>query len=162
MASSQTSSHSLKRDQIIDGRLFSRSTVMDRIRTEVEEDDSMERIISKIEEHGLYRLGRSHTEMYAEHILEQFYRDTSVKSLSRKHGGGVSIISTTVQGISICINHELLETMFGLPSDGLTIEELESFDSDKLLIAYWGLFVGSMPSNATQRMLSEGIVIVIM
>ncbi|KAL6566725.1 hypothetical protein OROMI_015129 [Orobanche minor] len=32
--------------------------------------------------------------------------------------------------------------MFGLPSDGLTMEELESFGSDKLLTAYWGLFTG--------------------
>ncbi|KAL6512989.1 hypothetical protein OROHE_019779 [Orobanche hederae] len=90
MASSQTSSHSLKRDQIIDGRLFSGSTVMDRIRTEVEDDDSMERIISKIEEQGLYRLGRSHTEMYDELIVEQLYRDATVKTISRKHGGGVT------------------------------------------------------------------------
>ncbi|KAL6536612.1 hypothetical protein OROMI_026193 [Orobanche minor] len=142
MASSQTSFHSLKRDQIIDGRLFSRSTVMDRIRTKAEDDDSMERIISKIEEQGLYRLGRSHTEMYDEHIVEQFYRDATVKTLSRKHGGGVSSISATVQGISICINRELLDTMFGLPSDGLTMEEHESFGSDELLIAYWGLFTG--------------------
>ncbi|KAL6565739.1 hypothetical protein OROHE_004794 [Orobanche hederae] len=144
MASSQTSSHSQKRDQIIDGRLFSRSTVMDRIRKEVEDDDSMERIIAKFEEQGLYRLGRSHTEMYDKHIVEEFYRDASVNTLSRKHGGGVSIISATVQGISICINRELLESMFGMPSDGLTMEELESFGSDKLLTAYWGLFTGKI------------------
>ncbi|KAL6561245.1 hypothetical protein OROMI_016846 [Orobanche minor] len=142
MASSQTSSHSQKRDQIIDGRIFSRSTVMDRIRTGVEDDDSMERIISKIEEQGLYRLGHSHTETYDELIVEKFYRDATVKTISRKHGGGVSSISATVQGISICINRELLKTMFGLPYDGLTIEELESFGSDELLIAYWGLFTG--------------------
>ncbi|KAL6557995.1 hypothetical protein OROMI_018345 [Orobanche minor] len=142
MASSQTSSHSQKRDQIIDGRLFSRSTVMDRIRTEVEDDESMERIIAKIEEQGLYRLGRSHTETYDELIVEQFYRDAIVKALSRKHGGAVISISASVQGISICINQELLESMFGLPSDGLTMEELKSFGSDELLIAYWGLFTG--------------------
>ncbi|KAL6560287.1 hypothetical protein OROHE_006294 [Orobanche hederae] len=143
MASSQTSSHSLKRDQIIDGRLFSRSTVMDRIRKEVEDDDSVERIIIKLEEQGLYRLGHSHTEMYDEQIVEEFYHDASVKVLSCKHGGGVSNVSATVQGISICIDRELLVTMFGLPSDGLTMEELESFGSDELLTAYWGLFTGS-------------------
>ncbi|KAL6547930.1 hypothetical protein OROHE_009635 [Orobanche hederae] len=142
MASSQTSSHSQKRDQIIDGRLFSRSTVMDRIITEVEDNDCMERIISKIEEQGLYRLGRSHTETYDELIVEQFYRDATVKSHSRKHGGGIISISASVQEIAICINQELLETMFGLPSDGLTMEELESFGSDELLTAYWGLFTG--------------------
>ncbi|KAL6537692.1 hypothetical protein OROHE_012319 [Orobanche hederae] len=143
MASSQTFSHSQKRDQIIDGHLFSRSTVMDRIRDEVEDDDSMERIISKIEEQGLYRLGRSHTETYDELMVEEFYRNATVNALSRKHGGGIITISASVQGISICINQELLESMFGLPSDSLTMEELESFGSDELLTAYWGLFTGN-------------------
>ncbi|KAL6585894.1 hypothetical protein OROMI_002538 [Orobanche minor] len=142
MASSQTSSHSQKRDQIIDGRLFSRSTVMDRIISEVEDDESMERIISKIEEQGFYRLGRSHPELYDELIVEEFYRVTTVKTHSRKHGGGIINISASIQDISICINQELLVSMFGLPSDGLTMEELESFGSDELLTAYWGLFTG--------------------
>ncbi|KAL6573464.1 hypothetical protein OROHE_001923 [Orobanche hederae] len=140
MASSQTSSHSQKRDQIIDGRLFSRSTVMDRIISEVEDDDNMEKIISKIEEHGLYRLGRSHPELYDELIVEEFYRVATVKAHSRKHGGGIISISASVQNISICINQELLVSMFGLPSDGLTLEKLESFGSDEFLTAYWGLF----------------------
>ncbi|KAL6576249.1 hypothetical protein OROHE_000030 [Orobanche hederae] len=142
MASSQTSSHSQKMDQINDGRLFSRSTVLNRIISEVEYNDCMERIISKIEEQGLYRLGSSHTETYDELIVEEFYRDATVKSHSRKHGGAVISISASVYGIAICINQELLETMFGLPSDCLTMEELESFGSDELLTAYWGLFTG--------------------
>ncbi|KAL6563034.1 hypothetical protein OROHE_005621 [Orobanche hederae] len=142
MASSQTSSHSQKRDQIIDGRLFSKSTVMDRIISEVEDDDNMAKIISKIEEHGLYRLGRSHPELYDELIVEEFYRVATVKAHSRKLGGGIISISASVQNISICINQELLVSMFGLPSDGLTLEELESFGSDELLTAYWGLFTG--------------------
>ncbi|KAL6536675.1 hypothetical protein OROMI_026256 [Orobanche minor] len=144
MASSQTSSYSQKRDQIIDGRLFSRSTVMDRIISEVEDDESMERIISKIEEQGLYRLGRSHPELYDELIVEEFYRVATVKIHSRKHGGGIIHISASIQDISVCINQELLVSMFGLPSDGLTTEELESFGSDELLTAYWGwgLFTG--------------------
>ncbi|KAL6545063.1 hypothetical protein OROHE_009970 [Orobanche hederae] len=143
MASSQTSSHSQKRDQIIDGRLFSRSTVMDRIFSEVEDNGTMENIISKIEEQGLYRLGRSHPELYDELIVEEFYRVATVKSHSCKHGGGIISISASVQNISICINQELLVSMFGLPSDGLTMEELESFGSDELLTAYWGLFTGN-------------------
>ncbi|KAL6547984.1 hypothetical protein OROHE_009689 [Orobanche hederae] len=147
MASSQTSSHSQKRDQIIDGRLFSRSTVMDRIRAEVEDDGSMESIISKIEEQGLYHLGRSHIETYDELMVEEFYRNATVKAHSRKHGGGFISISASIQGISICINQELLESMFGLPSDGLTMEELESFGSDELLTAYWGLFTGKSPNK---------------
>ncbi|KAL6513023.1 hypothetical protein OROHE_019813 [Orobanche hederae] len=142
MASSQTSSHSQKRDQIIDGRLFSRSTVMDRIISEVEDNDNMEKIISKIEEQGLYRLGRFHPELYDELIVEEFYRVATVKAHSRKHGGGIISISASVQNISICINQDLLISMFGLPSDGLTMEELESFGSDELLTAYWGLFTG--------------------
>ncbi|KAL6585986.1 hypothetical protein OROMI_002630 [Orobanche minor] len=142
MASSQTSSHSQKRDQIIDDCLFSRSTVMDRIISEVEDDESMERIISKIEEQGLYCLGRSHPELYDELIVEEFYRVATVKAHSRKHGGGIISISASIQDISICINQELLVSMFGLPSDGLTMEELDSFGSDELLTAYWGLFTG--------------------
>ncbi|KAL6582168.1 hypothetical protein OROMI_006182 [Orobanche minor] len=142
MASSQTSSHSQKRDQIIDGRLFSRSTVMDRIFSEVEDDDNMEKIISKIEEQGLYRPGRSHSEFYDELIVEEFYRVATVKTHSRKHGGGIISISASSQNISICINQDLLVSMFGLPSDGLTMEELEAFGSDELLTAYWGLFTG--------------------
>ncbi|KAL6505484.1 hypothetical protein OROHE_022863 [Orobanche hederae] len=142
MASSQTSSHSQKRDQIIDGRLFSRSTMMDRIISEVEDDDNMEKIISKIEEQGLYRLGRSHPELYDELIVEEFYRVASVKTHSRKHGGGIISITASIQDISICINQDLLVSMFGMPSDGLTMEELESFGSDELLTAYWGLFTG--------------------
>ncbi|KAL6525421.1 hypothetical protein OROHE_015728 [Orobanche hederae] len=141
MASSQTSSHSQKRDQIIDGRLFSRSTVMDRIISEVEDDDNMEKIISKIEEQGLYRLGRLHPELYDELIVEEFYRVATVKAHSRKHGGGIISISASVQNISICINQDLLVPMFGLPSDGLTMEELESFGSDELLTTYLGLFI---------------------
>ncbi|KAL6549319.1 hypothetical protein OROHE_008436 [Orobanche hederae] len=147
MASSQTSSHSQKRDQIIDGRLFSRSTVMDRIISEVEDDDNMEKIISKIEEQGLYRLGRSHHELYDELIVEEFYRVATVKAHSRKHGGGIISISASIQNISICINQDLLVSMFGLASDGLTMEELESFGSDELLTAYWGLFTGKSSNN---------------
>ncbi|KAL6558813.1 hypothetical protein OROMI_019163 [Orobanche minor] len=84
MASSQTSSHSQKRDQIIDGRLFSRSSILDKIRSETKDIDSMERIISKLEEQCLYRLGHSHTDMYDEQIVEEFYHDASVKVFSRE------------------------------------------------------------------------------
>ncbi|KAL6554131.1 hypothetical protein OROMI_019804 [Orobanche minor] len=144
MASSQNSSHFLKkRDHIIDGRLFSRSTVLDKIQSETEDLDNIERINSKIKEQGLYLLGYMHTGLYDEKIVEDFYHDTSVKLFSRKHGGGVSDISTTIQGIHICIDRALLETMFGLPLDGLTMEELKSFGLQDLLTAYWGLFTGN-------------------
>ncbi|KAL6586083.1 hypothetical protein OROMI_002727 [Orobanche minor] len=150
MASSQTSSHSQKRDQIIYGRLFSRSTVMDRIISEVKDDDNMEKIISRIEEQGLYRLGRSHPELYDELIVEEFYRVATVKAHSRKHGRGIISISDSIQNISICINQDLLVSMFGLPSDGLTMEELESFGSDELLTAYWSLFTGKSSNKDVQ------------
>ncbi|KAL6580727.1 hypothetical protein OROMI_006650 [Orobanche minor] len=117
--------------------------MMDRISSEVEDNGTMESIISKTEEQGLYRLGRSHPELYDELIVEEFYRVATVKTHSRKHGGGIISISASVQNNSICINQELLVSMFGLPSDGLTMEELESFDSDELLTSFWGLFTGN-------------------
>ncbi|KAL6518295.1 hypothetical protein OROMI_033996 [Orobanche minor] len=87
MASSQTSSQSLKKtDHIIDGRLFSRSTVLDRIKSETEDLDSMERIVSKIKQQGLYCLGCMHSDLYDEHIVEELYLDASVKLFSRKQG----------------------------------------------------------------------------
>ncbi|KAL6548867.1 hypothetical protein OROHE_008712 [Orobanche hederae] len=144
MASSHTSSHSLKkRDHIIDGCLFSRSTVLDRIKSETEDLDSIERIISKLKQQGLYRLVCMHSDIYDEQIVEEFYHGASVKLFSRKYGGGVSDISATVQGIHICIDRTLMEIMFGLSSDGLTMEELKSFGSQELLTAYWGLFTGN-------------------
>ncbi|KAL6540781.1 hypothetical protein OROMI_024664 [Orobanche minor] len=142
MASSQASQSMKKRDHIIDGRLFSRSTVLDRIESETEDVHAMEAIISKLELQNLLRLGRSQTDLYDEQIVEDFFRDASVKLFSRNHGGGVSEVSATVKGVQICINSTLLSTMFGLPSKGLTMEELETFGSEELLTAYWGLFTG--------------------
>ncbi|KAL6577499.1 hypothetical protein OROMI_009827 [Orobanche minor] len=141
MASSQSSSQK-KSDHIIDGRLFSRSTVMDRICSETEDLDSMEIIISRIEKQGLYRFGCQRSEFYDEHLVEEFFRDASVKLLSRNQGGGVDNISAKVQGVRLCIDKTLLKTLFDLPSEGLTMEELESFGSKELLTAYWGLFTG--------------------
>ncbi|KAL6587013.1 hypothetical protein OROMI_002001 [Orobanche minor] len=141
MASSQASSQK-KSDHIIDGRLFSRSTVMDTIKSETEDLDSMEIIISRIEKQGLYRFGCKLSEFYDEHLVEEFYSDASVKLLSRNQGGGVNDISAKVQGVRLCIDQSLLKTLFDLPSEGLTMEELESFGSKELLTAYWGLFTG--------------------
>ncbi|KAL6531578.1 hypothetical protein OROMI_027941 [Orobanche minor] len=142
MASSQASQSQKKRDHIIDGRLFSRSTVLDRIKSETEDVDTMEDIISRLEQQNLHRLGRTQTNFYDEQIVEDFFRDASVKLFSHNHGGGVSKISATVKGVQICLDSALLSTMFGLPSKGLTMEEVETFGSEKLLTAYWGLFTG--------------------
>ncbi|KAL6572569.1 hypothetical protein OROMI_013527 [Orobanche minor] len=142
MASSQASQSLKKKDNIIDGRLFSRSTVLDRIKSETEDVDTMEDIISRLEQQNLHRLGRTQTNFYDEQIVEDFFRDASVKLFSHNHGGGVSKISATVKGVQICLDSALLSTMFGLSSKGLTMEEIETFGSEELLTAYWGLFTG--------------------
>ncbi|KAL6531476.1 hypothetical protein OROMI_027839 [Orobanche minor] len=142
MASSQASQSLKKKDNIIDGRLFSRSTVLDRIKSETEDVDTMEDIISRLEQQNLHRLGRTQTNVYDEQIVEDFFRDASVKLFSHNHGGGVSKISATVKGVQICLDSALLSTMFGLSSKGLTMEEIETFGSEELLTAYWGLFTG--------------------
>ncbi|KAL6540852.1 hypothetical protein OROMI_024735 [Orobanche minor] len=142
MASSQASQSLKKKDNIIDGRLFSRSTVLDRIKSETEDVDTMEDIISRLEQQNLHRLGRTQTNVYDEQIVEDFFRDASVKLFSHNHGGGVSKISATVKGVQICLDSALLSTMFGISSKGLTMEEIETFGSEELLTAYWGLFTG--------------------
>ncbi|KAL6582614.1 hypothetical protein OROMI_004692 [Orobanche minor] len=142
MASSQASQSLKKKDNIIDGRLFSRSTVLDRIKSETEDVDTMEDIISRLEQQNLHRLGRTQTNVYDEQIVEDFFHDASVKLFSHNHGGGVSKISATVKGVQICLDSALLSTMFGLSSKGLTMEEIETFGSEELLTAYWGLFTG--------------------
>ncbi|KAL6577161.1 hypothetical protein OROMI_011437 [Orobanche minor] len=142
MATSKSSISQKKRDQIIDGRLFSRSSVLDRLRSEIEDTESMETIISKILNQGIHRIGSSRTGFYDEEIVEEFYHDASVKLYSHKQGGGVRDIRATVQGIPILINSSLLESIYALPTEGMTIEELETFGTEKLLTTYWGLFTG--------------------
>ncbi|KAL6531550.1 hypothetical protein OROMI_027913 [Orobanche minor] len=142
MASSQTSQSQMKRAQIIDGRLFSRSTVLNRLQSEVEDTDNMEVIIDKIRDQGLHRIGNSRSSFYDEEIVEEFYQDAIVKLYCRKHGGGVRDIRATVQGIRIRIDSSFLESSYALPTEGMSPEELESFGSEKLLTAYWGLFTG--------------------
>ncbi|KAL6563235.1 hypothetical protein OROHE_005822 [Orobanche hederae] len=116
MASSQTSQSQKKRDQIIDGHLFSRSTVLNRLKSEVEDTNNMEVIIAKIREQGLHRVGSTHTSYYDEEMIEEFFLDASVKRYSHKHGGGVRDILATVKGVSICINTSFLESVYALPS----------------------------------------------
>ncbi|KAL6556178.1 hypothetical protein OROGR_005466 [Orobanche gracilis] len=87
MASSQTSQSQKKRAQIIDCPLFSRSTILKRLQSEVEDTDNMEVIIAKILEQGLHRIGSSRSSFYDEEIVEEFYQDATVKLYSRKHRG---------------------------------------------------------------------------
>ncbi|KAL6578832.1 hypothetical protein OROMI_009048 [Orobanche minor] len=79
-------------------------------------------------------LGRQHSELYDESLVEEFYQEASIRVRSAKKGGDVDEISASICGVEIRINRHLWEDLFSLP-------------------------VGSMPSNATQRMLSEGVVL---
>ncbi|KAL6581103.1 hypothetical protein OROMI_007026 [Orobanche minor] len=143
MASSQTSSLSLKKKaSIIDGQIFARSIVMERVYLESDDFDGMALVVSRIKQQGLYRLGSMHLELSDECIIEEFYRDAFIKFFSLKRGGDVSDIDVTICGVEICMNREPLENIFRLPSDGLWMEEFETFGSKELLKVYWGLFTG--------------------
>ncbi|KAL6555586.1 hypothetical protein OROHE_007258 [Orobanche hederae] len=139
MEPSQTSSKLLKkRENIINGRLFTISMVMERVQSETEDLDSMERIISRIKQQGLYRLGSYYSDLSDVRIVEEFYLDASVKLSSFNQGGNVCSITAIVHGIRIYIYCTLLEAMFRLPSDGLKLEDLETFGSQDILTTYWG------------------------
>ncbi|KAL6569955.1 hypothetical protein OROMI_014469 [Orobanche minor] len=142
MASSQTSSMSLKKkESIIDGRLFVRSIVMNKIESEHEDLDVTEHVVSRIKQLGLYNLGRQHSEVFDELLVEEFYQNASVRLHSLKKGGDAADISAEVRGVEICINYHLLKDIFGLPSPGLNMEELESFRWEDLLTTFCGLFI---------------------
>ncbi|KAL6549679.1 hypothetical protein OROHE_008410 [Orobanche hederae] len=139
MASSQSSS--MKKDSIIDGRLFVRSVVMKRIETEQEDLDVMEHVVSRIKQTGLYNMRNQHTDLYDDLMVEEFYQNASVCFHSLKKREDVADITAVVHSVEICINRELLNDIFGLPSSGLKLEELESFGSEDLLTTFWGLFI---------------------
>lgn len=141
--SSSTSAFLKKKENIIDGRLFSRSVVYERIQSETEDMDNMESIVAKLKQQGLYRLGSSNPEFYDEEMVEEFYLGPSIKLRSQLDGGDVSEITATVRDVQICINQSLLETLFHLSSDGLRLEQLETFGSQEVLTTYWSLFTGN-------------------
>ncbi|KAL6549651.1 hypothetical protein OROHE_008382 [Orobanche hederae] len=91
---------------------------------------------------GLFNIGRQHSELYDESLVEEFYQDASVRVRSEKKGGGVAEIFASIRGVEIRINRQLLEDLFSLPSFGLKLEELESFGSEDLLTSYWCVFIG--------------------
>ncbi|KAL6542611.1 hypothetical protein OROMI_024213 [Orobanche minor] len=143
MASSQTSSMSLKKkESIIDGSLFVRSVVMKKIETNHEYLNVMEYVVSKIKQSGLYKLGRQQSEVFNDLLVEEFYQNASVCFHSLKKGGDMADISTEVRGVEIYINRHRLKDIFGLPSFGLKMEELESFGWEDLMTTFWGLFIG--------------------
>ncbi|KAL6576431.1 hypothetical protein OROHE_000212 [Orobanche hederae] len=127
MASSQTTSFTeKKKESIIDGRLFVQSVVMERIQTE--NDD----------------IGRQHSDLYDESLVEEFYQEASVHFRSVKKGGDVAEISTSIREVEIRINRTLLEDLFSLPSSGLKMDELESFGMVDLLSSFWCVFIGDI------------------
>ncbi|KAL6550162.1 hypothetical protein OROMI_020650 [Orobanche minor] len=145
MASSQTTSFTKKKKEtIIDGRLFVKSVVMERIQNEHDGSAMMELVVSRINQSGLFNLGRQHSELYDESLVVEFYQEASVCFRSEKKGGGVAEISASIRGVEIRINRQLLEDLFSLPSSGLKMDELESFGLEDLLTSYWCVFIGDM------------------
>ncbi|KAL6531049.1 hypothetical protein OROHE_014118 [Orobanche hederae] len=143
MASSQTTSFTeKKKETIIDGRLFVKSVVMERIQNEHDDSAAMAIMVSCIKQTVLFNLGRQHSELYDESLVEEFYQKASVRFRSEKKGGGVAEIFASIRGVEIRINRHLLEDLFSLPSTGLKLEELESFGSEDLLSSFWCVFIG--------------------
>ncbi|KAL6561390.1 hypothetical protein OROMI_016991 [Orobanche minor] len=102
----------------------------------------MEHVVSRVQQTVLFNLGRQHSELYDESLVEEFYREASVRFRSVNKGGEVAEISATIRGVEIRINRHLLEDLFSLPSFGLKMEELESFGSEYLMSTFWFVFIG--------------------
>ncbi|KAL6588263.1 hypothetical protein OROMI_001241 [Orobanche minor] len=102
MASSQTTSFTEnKKETIIDGRLFVMSVVMERIQNEHEDSATMKLVVSRINQSGLFNLGRQHSELYDESFVEEFYQEASVRFRSEKKGRGVAEISASIRGVEV-------------------------------------------------------------
>ncbi|KAL6549435.1 hypothetical protein OROHE_008552 [Orobanche hederae] len=85
MASSQTTYFTeKKKETIIDGRLFVQSVVMERIKIEDDDVAAMEFGVSRIEQSGLFNLGKQHSELYDESLVEEFYQEASPFPLSEE------------------------------------------------------------------------------
>ncbi|KAL6563025.1 hypothetical protein OROHE_005612 [Orobanche hederae] len=145
MASSQTTSFTeTKKESIIDGRLFVQTVVMERIQSENDDIAAMEHVVSRIQQSNLFNLGRQHSDLYDESLIDEFYQEASVRVRSVKKGGGVAEISAIIRVVEIRINCHLLEDLFSLPSSGLKMDELESFGTDDLLSSFWCVFIGDL------------------
>ncbi|KAL6494236.1 hypothetical protein OROGR_031036 [Orobanche gracilis] len=148
MASSQTSTQAQK-EMIIDGRIFARPVLIERTNNENEDVDLMEFVVSKVKQQGIYRLVSSHSEVFDKKIIEEFYLNAAVSLFSLNLGGGVREISSSVNGVEICLNQALLEKLYKLPSDGLKFEELEGYGTPEFLADYWSFFVGDKNNKST-------------
>ncbi|KAL6513712.1 hypothetical protein OROHE_019572 [Orobanche hederae] len=115
---------------------------MKRIQNEIDDVAAMEHVVSRIEQTSLFNLGRQHSELYDESLVEEFYQEAAVRVRLVKKGGGVAEISATIRGVEIRINRHILEDLFSLPSSGLKMEELESFGTEDLLSSFWCVFTG--------------------
>ncbi|KAL6506199.1 hypothetical protein OROGR_024380 [Orobanche gracilis] len=96
----------------------------------------MTNVINKLKNQGVYLFGRLRAGDYDEKMVEEFYQEAVVTNYQLRKGGDVKAISKTVREIPVVINRRLLEDLFDLPHDGLTLEALECYGSDKLLKNY--------------------------
>ncbi|KAL6535995.1 hypothetical protein OROHE_012839 [Orobanche hederae] len=117
---------------------------MERIQNENDDVATMEHVVSRIQQCGLFNVGRKHSELYDESFVEEFYQEALVCFRSNKKGGDMAEISVTIRGVEIRINRHLLEDLFSLPSSGLKMEELESFGTEDLLSSFWCVFIGDI------------------
>ncbi|KAL6576514.1 hypothetical protein OROHE_000295 [Orobanche hederae] len=117
---------------------------MEWIQTENDDIAATEHVVSRIQQSGLFNLGRQQSELYDESVVEEFYQEASVRFCSDKKGGDVAEISATICGVEIRINCHLLEDLFSLPSYGLKMEELESFGTEDLMSSFWCVFIGDI------------------
>ncbi|KAL6536494.1 hypothetical protein OROGR_013066 [Orobanche gracilis] len=135
--STSTVSQSLKnKDTIIDGRFFDQDTVMNQVTKEGEDGGAMINVINKLKNQGIYQFGRLRADIYDEKMIEELYQELVVTSYSLRKGGDVKSISATVHGIDVDINCHSLKDLFDLPNEGLTLEGLETYGSEKLLKKY--------------------------
>ncbi|KAL6577312.1 hypothetical protein OROMI_011588 [Orobanche minor] len=135
-----------KKDMIIDGWIFARSILQERIISEDEDMAGMNLVISHVKQTGLYHLGSMHPENYYEQIIDA----ELLYALDRK-GSSLTAFFNTVQVKKISINRELLERLYKLPSDGLILEELESFWFDELSKAFVENQTGALEKHTSLR-----------
>ncbi|KAL6588029.1 hypothetical protein OROMI_001007 [Orobanche minor] len=127
MTSSQTIFVSeKKKESIIDGRFFVKYVVMNRIYSENDDSAAMAHVVSRIKRTDLFNIGRQHSELYDESLMEEFYQEASVRYLSEKKGGGVTEILASIHGVEknrtgafeMCTNlrfRMMVAIMFGEP-----------------------------------------------
>ncbi|KAL6554590.1 hypothetical protein OROHE_007613 [Orobanche hederae] len=115
---------------------------MERVQSENDDIAAMEHVVSRIQQTGLFNLGRQHSYLYDESLVEELYQEASVCFRSVKKEEDVAEISASIRGVEIRINCPLLEDLFSLPSSGLKMEELESLGMEDLLSSFWCIFIG--------------------